>query len=95
MNQTAEPRTYHYDVTANDPRSPVCGQYVDVMHEAAYRHRWVIAWRDLTAKDPSRVGRFEPVRLASLDSYASGETLTDQQIAHRVRKLTAPRPPRN
>lgn len=58
------------------------------MEQAAYRHRWVLAWRELVAREPERAGRFEPVRVASLESYARGERLTDAQIAERVEQLT-------
>lgn len=62
-----------------------------VMVQAAYRHRWVEAWRDLISREPDRRGRFEPVRVASLESFAQGEQLSDEQIVARVEELTRPR----
>lgn len=59
-----------------------------VMVQAAYRHRWVVAWRDLISREPERSRRFERVRVASLASFDQGEQLDDQQIAARVEELT-------
>lgn len=59
-----------------------------VMVQAAYRHRWVLAWRDLIFREPDRSSRFERVRLASLDSFERGEQLDDAEIAARVDELT-------
>lgn len=58
----------------------------DVMECAAYRHRWVLAYRALVAGGEQP--RFEPVRVASWDSWQKDERLTDEQIAARVEELT-------
>ena len=60
----------------------------DVMECAAYRHRWVLAYR---AREETLGHRppFEPVRVASLESWQSGVLLTDEEIADRVEELTS------
>lgn len=55
---------------------------------AAYRTRWAHAYRALVDADPDREGRYEPVRLASADSWDGAERLTDDAIAARVDALT-------
>ena len=57
------------------------------MECAAYRHRWVLAYRKLCGVADVRL-RFEPVRVASWDSWQKEECLTDEQIAARVEELT-------
>ena len=56
------------------------------MECAAYRHRWVLAYREIVARGEQP--RFEPVRVASWDSWQKDERLTDEQIAARVEELT-------
>jgi hypothetical protein len=60
----------------------------DVMECAAYRHRWVLAYRDRTEKLGHRP-KFEPVRVASWESWQSGVLLTDEEIAARIEELTS------
>jgi len=60
----------------------------DLTDRAAYRNRWADAYRALVAEQPHRVGRFEPVRVASAASWDSGERLTDDDIHIRVEVLT-------
>jgi hypothetical protein len=59
----------------------------DVMEVAAYRHRWVLEYRRLCDVEGRRLP-FERVRVASLESVARGEQLTDERIAKQVRTLT-------
>jgi hypothetical protein len=58
------------------------------MECAAYRHRWVLAYR---AREGT-LGRrplFDPVRVASWKSWQAGALLTDEEIAARVEELTS------
>lgn len=57
---------------------------MDVLDQAAYRHRWVLEYRRLCDAEGRRLP-FERVRVESLESAQRGEELTDEQIAERVR----------
>lgn len=59
----------------------------DVMECAAYRHRWVLAYWGRCGQ-LGRRPEFEPVRVASWESWQSGALLTDEEITARVEELT-------
>jgi hypothetical protein len=60
----------------------------EVIDRAAYRNLWADAYRALVSERPGREERYERVRVASAESWDSGERLSEDEIRDRVELLT-------
>ncbi|WP_329484178.1 hypothetical protein OG555_18675 [Kribbella sp. NBC_01484] len=60
----------------------------EVIERAAYRNLWADAYRALVSEHPDREQRYERVRIASAESWDSGERLSEDEIRDRVEVLT-------